>query len=41
MNEPQDAVSARVADLANMKMSELWTLWDKYFPRPRVRHQTL
>jgi hypothetical protein len=33
MNEPQDAVSARVADLANMKMSELWTLWDKYFPR--------
>ena len=33
MSEPQAAVSARVADLANMKMSELWTLWDKYFPR--------
>lgn len=33
MNEPQDTVSARVADLAHMKMSELWTLWDKYFPR--------
>ncbi len=33
MNEPQDAVSARVADLATLKMSELWKLWDKHLPR--------
>jgi hypothetical protein len=33
MNQTQDAVSARVAELANLKMSDLWTLWDKYFPR--------
>ena len=33
MNTQQHAVSAQVAELANLKMSDLWTLWDKYFPR--------
>ncbi len=33
MNAPQDLVSPRLADLADLKMSELWTLWDRFFPR--------
>ena len=33
MNEKQASVAAQVAGLACLPMSELWTLWDRYFPR--------
>lgn len=33
MNEKQASVAARIADLACLPMSELWALWDRYFPR--------
>ena len=33
MNEKQASVAARIADLACLPMSELWTVWDQYFPR--------
>ena len=32
MNEKQASVAARIADLACLPMSELWSLWDRYFP---------
>ena len=33
MNEKQASVAARVAELSCLPMSELWTVWDQYFPR--------
>ena len=33
MNEKQASVAAQVAGLACLPMTELWTLWDRYFPR--------
>ena len=33
MNEKQTSVAARIAELACLPMSELWTVWDQYFPR--------
>ena len=33
MDEKQASVAAQVAALASMSMPELWTLWDRYFPR--------
>ena len=33
MNEKQASVAARIAELACLPMSELWSLWDRYFPR--------
>ncbi len=33
MNEKQASVAARIAELACLPMSELWTVWDR-------RHQT-
>lgn len=27
------SVAARIAELACLPMSELWTVWDRYFPR--------
>ena len=33
MNEKQASVAARIAELACLPMSELWTVWDRYFPR--------
>ena len=33
MNEKQASVAARIAELACLPMSELWTVWDQYFPR--------
>lgn len=33
MNEKQASVAARISELACLPMSELWSLWDRYFPR--------
>ena len=33
MNEKQASVAARIAELACLPMSDLWTVWDRYFPR--------
>lgn len=33
INEKQASVAARIAELACLPMSELWTVWDRYFPR--------
>ena len=33
MNEKQASVAARIAELSSLPMSELWTVWDRYFPR--------
>lgn len=33
MNEKQASVAARIAELACLPMSELWMVWDRYFPR--------
>ena len=33
MNEKQASVAARISELACLPMSELWTVWDRYFPR--------
>lgn len=35
MNPPNrnQSLAARVASLQNMRMPELWKLWDEYFPR--------
>jgi hypothetical protein len=33
MNEKQASVAAQIAELACLPMSELWTVWDRYFPR--------
>ena len=33
MNDKQASVAARVAELSCLPMSELWTVWDQYFPR--------
>ena len=33
MNEKQASVAVQVAGLAYLPMSELWTVWDRYFPR--------
>ena len=41
MNEKQASVAAQVAGLACLPMSELWTLWDRYFPRrPQYPNRT-
>ena len=41
MNDKQASVAARVAELACMPMSELWTVWDRYFPsRPDYPNRT-
>lgn len=32
MNEKQASVAAQIADLACRPMSELWAIWDRYFP---------
>ena len=41
MNDKQAFVAARVAELACMPMSELWTVWDRYFPsRPDYPNRT-
>ena len=37
MNETQTPVAARLAALPQLPMAELWTLWDRYFPR-RPQH---
>ena len=33
MNEKQASVAAQIADLAVRPMSEVWAVWDRYFPR--------
>ena len=33
MNDKQASVAARVAELSCLPMSELWTVWDRYFQR--------
>ena len=33
MNENPSTIAARIADLGHLPMSELWTLWDRYFER--------
>jgi len=33
MNDKQTTIAARVAELHRLPMAELWTLWDRYFPR--------
>jgi hypothetical protein len=33
MSEKQRTVAAQVAELARLPMSELWSMWDRYFPR--------
>jgi hypothetical protein len=41
MNEKQASVAAQVANLACRPMSELWTLWDRYFTsRPEYPNRT-
>jgi len=41
MNEKQASVAAQIANLACRPMSELWTLWDRYFPsRPEYPNRT-
>ena len=39
MNEKQASVAARIAELACLQMSELWTVWDRYFPRLHQIHE--
>lgn len=34
----EQTVAARVAALPKLPMKELWTLWDKYFPRRPPHH---
>ena len=33
MHETQSSVAARLAALPSLPMTEIWTLWDRYFPR--------
>lgn len=33
MNEKQATVVAQITDLSCMPMADLWSLWDRYFPR--------
>ncbi|RMX04738.1 DUF2924 domain-containing protein [Allofranklinella schreckenbergeri] len=33
MNDKQASVARQIADLACLPMSELWTVWDRHFPR--------
>jgi hypothetical protein len=33
MNETQPSVAARLAALPRLPMTEIWTLWDRYFTR--------
>ena len=33
MNAPQPSVAAQVAALPTLSTTELWVLWDRYFPR--------
>jgi hypothetical protein len=33
MNETQQTVAARLAALPGLPMAEIWSLWDRYFPR--------
>lgn len=33
MNDKQASVAARVATLPTLQMSEIWSLWDQFFPR--------
>jgi hypothetical protein len=33
MNETEPSVAARLAELPRLPMTELWTLWDRYFTR--------
>ncbi|CAI8820609.1 conserved protein of unknown function [Methylococcus capsulatus] len=33
MNDLKLSVAAQVASLPSLKIKDLWTLWDKYFPR--------
>ncbi len=41
MNEKQVSVAAQIANLACRPMSELWALWDRYFPtRPEYPNRT-
>ena len=41
MNEKQASVAARIAELATLPMSELWTVWDRYFEdRPQYPNRT-
>ena len=41
MNEKQTSVAAQIANLACRPMSELWTLWDRYFQsRPEYPNRT-
>ncbi len=34
----EQSPAARVASLTNLPMKELWSLWDKYFPRRPPHH---
>jgi hypothetical protein len=33
MNEKQASMAARITELSCLPMAELWTVWDRYFPR--------
>jgi hypothetical protein len=33
MNPKAASVAARIAELPHLSMSDLWSLWDRYFPR--------
>lgn len=33
MNDQQTSVAVQIANLACLPMSELWAMWDRYFPR--------
>lgn len=33
MNEKQVTVAAQITDLSCMPMADLWSLWDRYYPR--------
>lgn len=33
MNEQQASVAARITELGSLPMTDLWTLWDRYYPR--------
>ena len=37
MNEKQASVAARIAELSCLPMAELWTVWDRYFPRRQAQ----
>ena len=40
-SQKQVSVAARIAELASMPMSELWTVWDRYFQdRPQYPNRT-